>query len=336
MVRYCVTIGLLFSAVGLCAQETSTCFYLLRTGYLLEGTAMLEGRNYTVRTQLGSINVPVQNVVFVGNSKRDVYLYQRSQVDPANCNALIRFAEWCISNGLIDEGIAEYQQAGRVAPNAVFAGIVRQRLETLLQTEAAPPLSDAPAQPTILQTDAPAVSRAVLENFVRRVQPVLVNRCVSTDCHGTSSDHHFKMGIPQEIWGSTSRRNLQAALEYVNADVPMESPLLQGLVMPHGGARTVLSVESGQYIQAAQWVHQVARELSQEHSAGGASRIESVPPAETSMRVSTLPEQFRQAFPQAERLILDEPAHSGILDPLDPSVFNDKYHRESKPHRLFP
>ena len=335
MLRYCLTIGFLFSATWLCAQEVPVHFFLLRTGYLVEGTATFDGKNHTVRTEFGSMNVPAQNVLFIGKSKKDVYLHKRSTVDPANANALIRLAEWCVSNGLIEEGIAAYQQAGQMAPNAAFAGLVRERLETLRQTESSPPFPETSTPPPVPQADAPTVSQIAFENFVRRVQPVLVNRCVSTDCHGTSGDHYFKMGIPQESMGSTSRRNLQAALQYVNPDSPMESPLLMGLVIPHGGAKTALSIESGHYIQTARWVQQVAKELSLEYVAEKASQGAFESSADTPIRVTALPEQFRQAVPKAERPMLHEPAKPGALDPLDPHVFNEKYHRESGQRELF-
>ena len=314
MLRYWMIIGLLLSATWLQAQGDSAHYYLLRTGYLLEGTATFDGRNYTVQTPFGSMNVPALNVEFVGKSKGDVYRYRRSHVDPANCNALIRFAEWCISNGLTEEGIAEYQRAGQAAHDAAVAGLIRQRLVTLLQGEPAHLPSEVRDAPPVLE-----VSRPIFENFARRVQPILVSRCVSTDCHGTSSDHTFKMGIPRESLGSTSRRNLQSVLAHVNLDDPLESPLLLALVTPHGGAKTALSADSSHYHQAARWVQQVAAEK--------APRVETDIFTGTSLRVSALPEQFRQAIPKAERPNLPVPPQQGELDPLDPQEFNKKYHR---------
>jgi hypothetical protein len=322
MVRYWLTITLLFSTSLLHAQEGTPGFYLLRTGSILEGTATFDGRHYIVQTQFGTMNIPVQSVAFVGNSRMDVYLHKRSGIDPADFNALIRFAEWCISNGFIEEGIAEYQRAERVASTAVFAGIVQQRLETLRQMGTADSFQELP----IPQADIPvapsaefSVSRQAFESFARLVQPILVNRCIAADCHGTHGDRQFKLGIPQESMGSTARRNLQAVLPYIDRDYPMESPILLALITPHGGARTALTTESSLYIQAAQWVQQVARELPSER------RTERTP-ADT-IRVSELPEQFRRAIPQAERLGSSEKAQQRSFEPLDPDAFNDRYHR---------
>jgi len=357
MIRHWLAIALLFSVFStpsLLAQEGNLEFYLLRTGTIVEGTATFDGRHYIVQTQFGTMSLPVQSVEFVGRSRMEIYLYKRSGVDPADFNALVRFAEWCISNGFIAEGIAEYQRAEQIAPNAVFAGIVQRRLETLrqmgTQIETADLAHDLPIpqvpipQVPTPQVEIPAgplaefsVSRQTFESFARRVQPILVNRCIAADCHGTHGDRQFRLGIPQESMGSTARRNLQAVLPYIDRDYPMESPILLALVTPHGGARTALPPESHLYTQAAQWVQQVAQELPSERRAE--SRIERMltdptmaDPTMTNtmadtIRVSELPEQFRRAIPQAERLESSARVQPRRFDPLDPDAFNDRYHR---------
>ena len=322
MFRYGMTIGFLFSAVLICAQEENTQFYLLRTGYLLEGSATLDDNCYTVQTPFGSMNVPAHNVEFVGKSKEDIYHYKRNDVDPTNSNALVRFAEWCISTGFTEEGIAEYQRAGQVAPNAAFAGLIRQRLETLQQPTTTNALSETPSE-TPAPANVPTVSRQLFENFVRRVQPVLVNRCVSTDCHGTSGNQQFKMGIPREPLGNTSTRNLQAVLASINLEYPKESPFLLALVTPHGGTKTALSMESTLYIQIVQWVQQVVKELH-------AEKVSNADPTKTSVKVATILEQFRPTSLKTERPNPKNTNPPEEFDPLDPHVFNEKYHREQK------
>ena len=313
MIRYGITLVLLLSASLLHAQVGNTGFYLLRTGYVLEGSATIDGRHYIVQTPFGTMNVPVHSVEYVGKSRADVYQHKRNGVDSADYNALVRLAEWCISNGFIEEGIDEYNRAGLVAPNAVFAGITQQRLETLRQMVKTGPVREVP----IPQADIPAgpsVSRQALESFVRRVQPVLVNRCIAADCHGTHGEQPFKLGIPQESMGSTSRRNLQAVLSYINRDDPMASILLSALVTPHGGARTALTVDSNPYVQVAQWIQQVARELPAEQ------RTESTT---TPIRPVLSAEQFRQTESGGT-------TQQRRLDPLDPDVFNERYHRRTR------
>ena len=314
MIRHWITIILFFASSSLFAQEENTAFYLLRTGYVLDGSATFDGKHYVVQTPFGTMSLPVQNVEFVGKSRMDIYLYKRNSVDPANYNALVRLAEWCVSNGYIEEGIAEYQRAGQVAPNAVCAGIAGQRLDTLRQMNTATAVQESPAPPTETAAEL-SVSRLAFENFTRQVQPILVNRCLSTDCHGTHSEQQFKLGIPQERLGSTSRRNLQAVLPYIDRSTPLESAFLLALTAPHGGARRALSVEPNTYVQIVQWVQQVAKEL---------------PPEQRTEKKSELPEYFRQAILQAERTESGRKTQQKEADPLDPAVFNEKYHRRVK------
>ena len=324
MTRYWLTFVPLLLAPLLCAQEGTSGFYLLRTGSVLEGTASFDGKHYVVQTQFGTMSVPLQSVEFVGKSKMDVYLHKRNSVDPTDYNALVRLAEWCAGNGYTEESIAEYQRAGQVAPNAVFAGIVQQRLDTLRQVGAASPIqellrpqSDVPQERLGVNSPVYAeipVSRQTFESYVRWVQPHLVNRCIAADCHGTHGERQFKLGVPQESMGSTSRRNLQAVLQYIDHNAPTESAVLSALTTPHGGAKTPLNVESNLYVQIAQWVQQVAKELPPDR------RNETI-------KVSVLPEQFRRAISQAERQEPSKESQQRGVDPLDPAVFNERYHR---------
>ena len=315
MIRCYWAIALLSLAPLLHAQEGTPGFYLLRTGSLLEGSATQDGRHYIVQTQFGTMNVPVQSVEFVGKSKIDIYQYKRNSVDPTNYSDLVRLAEWCVSNGYIAEGIAEYQRAGQAAPNAIFAGIVQQRLEALRRMGAAASAQELPTPQADIPAEKPAeflVSRAAFESFVRQVQPLLVNRCVSTDCHGIHSEQQFKLGVPQERMGNTARRNLQAVLPYIDRNDPRESLILLALTTPHGGAKATVSVESNLYVQAAQWVQQVSKEL---------------PPEQRSESTSDLPEPFRHTIPQAEHSESGGKTQQRGADPLDPAVFNERYHR---------
>jgi len=314
MTRSLLIFGLLFLAPLLHAQDGNTASYLLRTGIVLDGSATLDGSHYIIQTPFGTMSVPVQNVEFVGSSRGDVYLHRRNSVDPTDYHALVRLAEWCLSNGYREEGIAEYQRAEQVAPNAVFVGIVQQRLNTLRQIGSAEPVQASPslqASPSQASSSPElAVSRQAFEGFVRRMQPVLVNRCIAADCHGPHGERQFKLGVPQDSMGSTARRNLQAVLTYIYRDSPMESPILIALTIPHGGTRGGLGIDSPVYLQAAQWVQQVARELPPVQHTGTA-------------RGSELPELFRRTLPQVETRGTPQDRN----DPLDPKLFNDRYHR---------
>ncbi|MCL2710130.1 MAG: hypothetical protein FWE95_04550 [Planctomycetaceae bacterium] len=306
MIRTTLTFGLLLLVASLHAQEENA--YLLRTGTVLEGSATFDGKQYVVQTRFGTMSVPVQNVEFIGKTRADVYLYKRNNAETTDYNALVRLAEWCISHGYREEGIAEYQRAEQVAPNAMFAGIVQQRLQTLRQLDTTEPVQALPTPQTVTPSPEIPVSRAAFESFARRVQPVLVNRCIAAECHGPHGEREFKLGFPQDTMGSTARRNLQAVLTYIDRDFPLESPILVALAIPHGGSRPALGVDSMPFLQTAQWIQQVSREL---------------PPVQRNelARVSELPELFRRTLPQTEN------RETPRVDPLDPKIFNDRYHR---------
>ncbi|MDR1962837.1 MAG: hypothetical protein LBQ50_03560 [Planctomycetaceae bacterium] len=246
-------------------------FYLLRTGFLTEGTATNNGKQYILKTNFGTMYVPVANVEFVGETREDVYRYKKGFVNDGNCNELMKFAEWCFSNKLPQQGIAEYQQALKTAPNAVLADVIQKRLEMLQDSESASEISATSSNISEKSEDAGAgrwmngIPKPIVDSFTKKVQPVLVSRCAATDCHGSASENPFKLGIPSHTLGNTTYRNLRSVIQWIDLDYPTESPLLSPLVTYHGGTKAAFSVESAQYNNIVQWVRLTAKELPNEY-----------------------------------------------------------------------
>ena len=77
---------------------------------------------------------------------------------------------------------------------------------------------------------APGISQAATEEFVRRVQPLLVNKCGNATCHGRASSNTFRLENVKS--GSRhqrleSDRNLRKVLAQLNLESPYNSPLLR-------------------------------------------------------------------------------------------------------------
>ncbi|GHT19228.1 hypothetical protein FACS1894189_7920 [Planctomycetales bacterium] len=348
-----------------CAQEESMNFYLLRTGYLLEGTASSNGKTYLLKSNFGTMQVPVNNVEYVGKTKQDIYQYKRSCVDPANCNALIKLAEWCLGNGLREEGIAEYQRAGQAVNNAannaagnavnnaVLADVIRQRLMSLQGGEEQEDRNkEIRNKNKEISQEAVKVQipKPVLESFTRKVQPILAAHCAAADCHGSNSPQQFKIEIPREALGSTTYRNFQSVIKWIDLDYPTESALLSKLISYHGTAKASFSVESNQYNNVVQWIQLTAKELPLEDRDRLVVKREPVSPqanesktaAQVPLQTDFLPKSFRNALlgkpPKSERYSerysaivpsppVTPPKKTALpADPLDPDFFNTRYH----------
>ncbi|GHT23468.1 hypothetical protein FACS189419_07450 [Planctomycetales bacterium] len=300
-------------------NDGGTAFCLLKTGLILEGTAVSDGEKMLIKSDFGSMTIPVKNIEFFGKTKQDVYRYKRSQTNGSNYSDVIKLAEWCISNGLNNEGITEYQQALRVSPNPMTATIIRQRLDSLTEPQLSLKTNDEPEKDGIA---APQMKKenGLAASFAKKVQPILVARCASADCHGSNSPQKLKIGIPQQHLGRTTYNNYAAVKEFINFDYPAESKLLAMMTVPHGGNKSALSVESKQYHNVIQWIQTASKELPFDENKilaednQGEDSKSSLP--------ASLPKGLRDAFP-------DEPQPvktANRPDVLSPDAFNRRYH----------
>ena len=332
------------SPVGAPQGNGETDYLLIKkTGFIMEGVATNEGKNYAVKTEFGSLQVPVANVEFIGRSRQDVYQFRRNLVDGNSCQELMKFAEWCRNNGLFKEAAEEYVRARRVVPNAALDSSILQQLELLQrQTEnlgthqpfAAPDagfskVGAAEADGDDLNRWVNGMPKSIVDSFSRKVQPILASRCAATDCHGSASDNGFKIGIPRHPNGSTTYRNLQASLRWIDPANPSASPLLAAMVSYHGGAKPSFSVESNQYTGTIQWIQAAIKDLPTEYadqlySVKQPQKIAAAVPPAPNLKQPEVPQTF---FADTNQPPVDSlPTRSIPLDPLDPTPFNARFH----------
>lgn len=240
-------------------------FFLLKTGFLLEGTSTSDGHHYAVKTEFGGMKIPVSNVEYIGETREDVFRFKNERTGQGNYAELMKLAEWCLSNDLTDCGIDVYEKAHGLAPNPVMADFIRQRIRAASRPPAEP-TAESGLRPTLPGKEPPdpwmdGIPKPVLDLFAKKVQPVLVSRCASADCHGSRSDNQFKISVPHQTRGTTTYRNLKAAVQWIDLDHPTDSPLLSALVVAHGGAKAPFNVESSQYDHFVQWIRLTGKEL---------------------------------------------------------------------------
>jgi|GEM_PF-5513324 len=254
--------------------DGSKQFFLLKTGMLVEASVETAGDSIKLKTQYGTMQVPKENIEFACETRENVYRYKKSQVSPNSCTQIINLAEWCLDNGFNREAFAEFQAALLIAPNDNLKNFIQQRIEQIqrsaTQTEiAAKTINEAADGETRDTTDffdrwANGVPNHVFDTFSKKVQPILVQRCASADCHGTSSSQKFKIQIPRQPGGKTTRNNFRATVQFINPDNPGASQVLSALVTKHAGKRALFSVESEQYANFIDWFQRTARELPPE------------------------------------------------------------------------
>jgi len=328
-------------------------FFLLKTGLLVDATVTTGEDFVKLKSQYGTMHVPKENIEFAGETREEVYRYKKSLIAPNSCTQELNFAEWCLNNGFHDEALAEFQVSLLTAPNDNLKNYIQRRIEQVrhntvqndtiqnntvqngfvqngsVQNGTAAGYINTATDDDAVDSDtvnsdtansfdnwANGVPKSVFDTFAKKVHPILVQRCASAACHGSNSSQKFKIAVPRQPGGKTTRNNLRATVQFINPDNPGASPILSALVAQHAGKRALFSVESEQYNNVIDWFQLAAKELPPEwqNEMIAQNAVKSAPPpadsvkpavkptvsppdvqAET-VKVDTLPKQFQDSL----------------------------------------
>src|SRR5262249_51185293 len=137
---------------------------------------------YRVRQTSGEICLPADKALCLCASWDEAFHLLCKQANMRDPDERVRLARWCQQNGLHAQALTEVQAALRMRADHPAA----KALLIVLQSAAAqPPAASAPTQaretaPPVAMVD---LSSESLSMFTSRVQPILMNTCVS--CHAT-------------------------------------------------------------------------------------------------------------------------------------------------------
>jgi len=247
---------------------------LLRNGQTFTGAISKSPgihARYTLIDAAGNqLRFPNDQVEFVSDSILEVYAYRRATQIRNNAPACLALALWCMPLRLFDQ--AQEQIDNAISINGRSATITR--LEIRLGLLRSPPTSHA------AQSIAPAASTniinadqvrqridqfpdAVVHQFIRSVQPLLLNRCALAGCHGPTPKSTFVLfrtsanrPIPHRI----SQRNLYNTLTTLDLVQPENSSLLTVATTLHGAQnQPALGIDTSQDLaNLVNWVRVVA------------------------------------------------------------------------------
>lgn len=247
---------------------------LLKTGYVTLGTATLERNVYQVQGKYGRFSVPTHRVEYAGSDLLDILQYKRSLLVSPNYDEVFSLGKWCLANGLNEEAIVEFErcksfvsvpQAIRLLDNEIRAAQrtdpqfhEHRKLDAVLREETSQHLDKFDYDRWGL-----TVPYVLAERFRKEVQPILIDRCAATNCHGSGSQNELTLQIPQRTYSTAGAtvRNMKAAMEQIDFGNPVNSPLLTAPLRNHGGVKPVFGKKS-QNTQGAfeRWIGLVAQE----------------------------------------------------------------------------
>jgi hypothetical protein len=253
--------------------EDSARAVVLRNGNVLVGTVTLVSDGYNVAREGAVLHAPQSMVDYVADTLVDVYEQKRSRIDVVSARDHLMLARWCMRYELWPQAAREIVDARGLDPNLVGLQFVETQLaaRSSARNESSDDLwpSATPEAPTFAARDeaieqvSERLPPSVIVQFVRRVQPVLVNNCTAVGCHRVDGPSSFQLNralLYSETNRHTTWQNLLATLEQVDRTQPQASPLLHMSIRAHGGDEQAPLAEHRRelYQQLAQWVEQVA------------------------------------------------------------------------------
>jgi len=322
---------------------------LLDNDRIMEGDIERVGDQYRIRRSIGETWMAADKVQCLCASVEEVYLFLRGRANADDPDEHLQLAHWCQQRGLRAQALAEATAAVELRPNHAEAKRYLTGLQRLDANAPAATVAHEEAEPDLGPVPTVDFNAESLGMFVTRVQPVLMNACVS--CHVGNRGGAFRLTRTYE--GDLNNRratqqNLAAVLGQVNQSRPRESLLLTRAVTVHGGDSDQPPIKSRQapaYRILEDWVQWALRTPTHEVvsspieprisadpvvSKPAAAAAPPAQPAQTSApAAATQPTAQPPALSQAEAAANQPPAAAGPADPFDPSIFNQQLHPES-------
>jgi hypothetical protein len=300
----------------------------------LTGDIERVGDRYRIKRLVGETWIPAGSVLKLCTSLEEAYGFLKRRANLNDADERLRLADWCRQHGLRDAAVEEAKEAASLRPRDERI----RRLVTHLQ-EAKARAETPPAYPPAPPTEAPRVEVTAesLGTFATKVQPVLMNACIS--CHTGGRGGSFQL-VRVATPGLLSRRstelNLAAVLPQLNSKEPGASKLLQKAISVHAAGMTQAPLK-GRDVPAFRllesWAVRTVESNAQFREEVAHASV--APPAGAPRRAEegTFGKD-REAkppdTPAPATVAESKPASAKASDPVDPESFNREFHPEKK------
>jgi len=336
---------------------------LLADGQLLDFPFNAREDGYEVRFPGGPQFIESTRVLCVADSRTDAWRHLRSTFSSFSPDIHLRLARWCLRYQLTDCAERELLDALNLDPNRADAKdllqeVTGRRLAASRGGSGQRVSTAIPGAPGMAATTTAqslgGLSSENARSFVRRIQPLIANRCAAAGCHGpgTTSDFRFS-SIRNGSTPLTAERNLAAVLGQVESADPLQSPLLKQADELHGGMREPAfrgRVGAQQRQMLHDWVQAAVADLHPELAPAqqpdellpSLAAEDTLPPrrvpplssAENSSLNSELSAELQERAhgrpaerSAADKRTLEQAARAVASDPFSPASFNRRFHQ---------
>ncbi len=230
------------------APELPIQFVLTRQGMILEGIVRNQENSIYIQfiKNEGGITVSKLDVLHVGNTKEELFLYRKHRTRTSDTTDLLNLADWAVRNQLAIPAIQMLREVLE-NPNYPSRQIIQQKIDQLTliekiriesenrqqaknteQVTMGVPIPSSDLERQNWERWAKTIPTAVQDQFLHNVQPILIRRCATTECHGGTYGGEFSLyrtstGKPLRFKGL---QNLGMVLQNVNFQQPASSPIL--------------------------------------------------------------------------------------------------------------
>lgn len=282
---------------------------LLRNGEVIEGRISRADDFFVVDLSDGQIRVKQSSVELVCNGLEDGYRRKRAAIQVGNVHHHLELARWCLRHNLFGRAAVELADAMVADAEHPMIGLLHHRLRMAMEPPPSSEAANLPARgPSNEELDRMVrnLPYKAVETFTQSIQPVLMNNCLGSGCHGPLSDvpmRLFRVSRDNSPSRRMTQRNLHSVLQFVDRENPMASRLIKACNGPHGTAQN--SVFGERQVNQYRWLLIWTLLLAER------------PAARSPATVSTPPQSPGTTAAQASP---HQPA-----DPFDPEVFNRRY-----------
>lgn len=231
---------------------------LLKTGHAMEGDIEKVRAQFCIRNGKSEVWIAADKAIRLCADWHDAFAFASKQIRPDNAGDRVVLARWCHLHQLNDRALEQAQIALELQPTNAEAKQLVRFLERALEQPAVKPAAVAPTTPAAPPEPPMAVdvSFDTLVAFTTKVQPILMNKCVT--CHAAGGGKFHLDRVSDGAQKATTQRNLAAVLAQVDLEHPAISPLLVKAITRHGDVVTPpLRDRSDKPAQALQqWIEQ--------------------------------------------------------------------------------
>jgi hypothetical protein len=250
---------------------------LLHNGGLFEGTVQRTADAVVIEGDGTYIRLRTAEVAHVAESLVAAYEWKRAQMGEGGLVAIdhLELADWAIENRLWEQAARELLDARQLAPTSGRLELLERRLDEAFRVSniGAPPKTPTPSErtealdgtPAAAPDDdfqRPALPDGALEQFTRRIQPVLLNSCATSGCHGAEPAGGFAFDVASlRGYGDlrSTERNLDRTLGLIDLHNPAASKLLTIAKGPHAGVTPIGGQRREEMLQRiSEWAHKIA------------------------------------------------------------------------------